>query len=66
MNWFSENNIEFLNSIPFNYDPNEKLLIKKKISNKFKVNLQEFFLIFDLRQILEGGFFIMIGRKKEE
>lgn len=64
INWFSENNIEFLNSIPFNYDPNEKLLIKKKILNKFKINLQELLLIFDIRQILEGGFFIMIGRKK--
>ena len=61
--WFKENNIEFLNSIPFNHDSKEKLFIKKEILNKFEINLKEILLTFNSQQILEGGFFIMIGRK---
>ena len=59
-----ENDIEFINSIPFNFNLNDKITKKKPILNKYEVLLKEFFLMFDSRQIYEGGFFVMIGKKK--
>ena len=64
INWFNENDIEFINSIPFNFDLNDKIFLKKK-DDKFKIFLKEFFLMFNLRQIYEGGFFVMIGKKNK-
>ena len=63
INWFKKNNIEFINSIPFNFDINDKLFNKKPILNKNKLIFKEISLMFDLRQIYEGGFFVMIGKK---
>ena len=65
INWFNENDIEFINSIPFNFDLNDKIFLKKKKDDKFKIFLKEFFLMFNLRQIYEGGFFVMIGKKNK-
>ena len=65
INWFNENDIEFINSIPFNFDLNDKIFLKKKKNDKFKIFLKEFFLMFNLRQIYEGGFFVMIGKKNK-
>ncbi len=65
INWFNENDIEFINSIPFNFDLNDKIFLKKKKNEKFKIFLKEFFLMFNLRQIYEGGFFVMIGKKNK-
>ena len=64
INWFNENNIDFINSIPFNFDINDNIFNKKTVLNKFDISLKEFALMFDLRQIYEGGFFVMIGTKK--
>lgn len=63
INWFKENNLEFINSIPFNFDVNDKIFNKKIILNKSEIFLREFSLMFNLRQIYEGGFFVMIGKK---
>ena len=63
---FKENDIEFINSIPFNFNLNDKITIKKPILSKYEILLKELFLMFDSRQIYEGGFFVMIGKKKEK
>ncbi len=63
INWFEKNNIEYLSSIPFDFYPNEKLFSKKKLRSSFEYFIDEFLLAFNLRQIYEGGFFIMIGKK---
>lgn len=63
LDWFKENKIEYISSIPFDFDVNKKIFEKKNISNKLSYFIKEFSMIFDLRQIYEGGFFVMIGRK---
>ena len=67
INWFKKNNIEFINSIPFNFNDNDndndKIFDKKSILNKNELFFKEISLMFDHRQIYEGGFFIMIGKK---
>lgn len=62
--WFDQNNIEYLNSIPFDFNLNSKLLSKKKVKSKYFMFLNELSLMANLAQINEGGFFIMIGKKK--
>ena len=64
IDWFNQNNIEFVNSIPFNFEVNDRLFSKKEKISKPEIFLKELSLIFNLRQIYEGGFFVMIGRKK--
>jgi SAM-dependent methyltransferase len=61
--WFKENNIEYLSSIPFDFDPSEKLFSKKKLRSSFEYFIEEFLLTFNSRQIYEGGFFIVVGKK---
>ena len=61
--WFKMNNIEYLSSIPFDFNQEEKLFSKKKLKNSFYYFLYEFLLTINSRQIYEGGFFIMIGKK---
>ena len=62
LKWFEENNVEFLNLIP-HYDIQDQNLLKK--NEKPKINfLDDFLMAFNTSQIQEGGFFIMIGRKK--
>ncbi len=61
--WFKENNIEYLNSIPFDFNFNNKLFSKQKRKSKYKIFFDELSLITNLRQIYEGGFFVMIGKK---
>lgn len=62
--WFKKNNIDFINSIPFNFDINEKIFNRKSILTKSEIFFKEYSMIFNSRQIYEGGFFIMIGQKK--
>ena len=68
LNWFNEANIEFVSSIPFSFPGNslfnKKLLSKNKVQPKFELLLDELSQSFVPHQIKEGGFFIMIGRKK--
>ncbi len=66
INWFMKNNIKFINSIPFNFDSNDKIFNKKPILNKFDLSFKEFSLMFHTRQIYEGGFFVMIGKKQPD
>ena len=63
LNWFKVENIEFLSSIPFDFNPENKLFKKREAKNRFEIFLNEISLAFNLRQISEGGFFVMIGKK---
>ncbi len=65
INWFKKNNIEFINSIPFNFNVNDKIFDKKSILNKNILFFKEISLMVDLTQIYEGGFFVMIGKKSK-
>ena len=66
--WFESANIELISSIPFSFPGNS--LLSKKIfekninSSKFKIFIKELIQCFSLHQIKEGGFFVMIGKKK--
>lgn len=64
LTWFKEENIEFINSLPFDFDVSKRLLIRTPERYGVKLLLNEMSLILDSRQIYEGGFFIMIGKKK--
>jgi ubiquinone/menaquinone biosynthesis C-methylase UbiE len=63
LNWFKDENIEFLSSIPFDFNPENKLFQKREAKNRFEIFLNEISLAFNLQQISEGGFFVMIGKK---
>ena len=62
--WFEKNNIEFISSIPFDFNSNELLFEKKQKQSQLKLSFNEITKIFSPSQIEEGGFFIMIGQKK--
>jgi 2-polyprenyl-3-methyl-5-hydroxy-6-metoxy-1,4-benzoquinol methylase len=62
--WFESEDIKFINSLPFNFDINDKLFDQRPILSKSEILLKEYALMFNLRQIYEGGFFIMIGKKE--
>ena len=66
--WFNSADIEFISSIPFSFPNNSlhdrKLFKKNKNNSKFKMLANEMIQCFSPQQIKEGGFFIMIGRKK--
>ena len=64
LNWFKVENIEFLSSIPFDFNPENKLFQKREAKNRFEIFLNEISLAFNLNQIYqEGSFFVMIGKK---
>ena len=64
LNWFKVENIEFLSSIPFDFNPENKLFQKREAKNRFEIFLKEISLAFNLNQIYqEGSFFVMIGKK---
>jgi len=62
--WFEMENIDFLSSLPFD-NIEEGLLKRKKIIKNPELFFKEIKLMFDLQQIYEGGFFIMIGKKRK-
>lgn len=62
INWFKADGVEFINLIP-HYDNFDKPIFEKRKNPSFSF-LKEFIMIFDRNQIQEGGFFVMIGRKK--
>jgi SAM-dependent methyltransferase len=67
LNWFKNENIEFLSSIPFtNFESEISLFNSSKINSKFEIRIKEFFMQFSPSQIREGGFFIMIGKKNDK
>jgi len=62
--WFRENDIEFVSSIPFNFDISDNIFDQKPILSKSEILFREYSMMFNSRQVYEGGFFIMIGKKK--
>ena len=68
LNWFEKNNIEFMSSIPFSFPEHslvyQKLFEKRKKNSKIEILFNEITQCFSPHQIKEGGFFIMIGKKK--
>ena len=67
MNWFNDAGIEFVSSIPFSYSNNlleNNLFDKRNKSGKLEILYKEILQSISYRQIKEGGFFIMIGKKK--
>ena len=62
--WFEKNNIEFISSIPFNYTNESKLLEKKEKKLNLSLFFEELSQAISYKQIKEGGFFIIIGKKK--
>ncbi len=67
--WFKETNIEFISSIPFSFPNNtllnKKLFKKNKIDSKVSIFIKEFLQCLSFHQMKEGGFFIMIGKKRD-
>ena len=61
--WFSENNIDFVNLIPHADDLDKSIFSERPIPKFSKI--KEISMIFDARQIEEGGFFVMIGKKNK-
>ena len=66
LNWFKDENIEFLSSIPFDFNLEKKLFQKNEVKSSFEIFLDEVSLTLNPRQISEGGFFVMIGKKKNK
>jgi ubiquinone/menaquinone biosynthesis C-methylase UbiE len=64
LGWFEKNSLEFISSIPFDFQVNKSLFEKNEIPSKLKLNIKEITQMFSSSQIEEGGFFIMIGKKK--
>jgi len=67
LHWFNDAGIEFVSSIPFSFSDNlleKKLFDKQKKSGKLEMLYKEILQSISYRQIKEGGFFIMIGKKK--
>ena len=62
MSWFDECDVDFVNLLPHMHDP-EKSLFDPRDRAAFS-SLDDLLLMFDSAQIREGGFFIMVGRKK--
>ena len=68
LNWFKKTDIEFISSIPFSFPDDsliyQKLFEKNKNNSKIEILFNEIMQCFSPQQIKEGGFFIMIGKKK--
>jgi ubiquinone/menaquinone biosynthesis C-methylase UbiE len=63
LKWFKNNKIQYISSVPFDFDVNEPLFKKRNINNKKTLLFKEFMLLFDSQQIKEAGFFVIIGKK---
>lgn len=62
LEWFQEENIDFINLLPHYDEPNVEIFKKRPTASLSLI--KEIFMAFNPTQILEGGFFIMIGKKK--
>ena len=62
LQWFDDNNVEFLNLIP-HYDISKNNLFQKKERPKISY-LNNFLMCLNKTQILEGGFFYFSRSKK--
>jgi SAM-dependent methyltransferase len=63
--WFDEHNIEYLSSLPFDFDPKRGLFEKRERPKNPELLFSELSQAFSPSQIREGGFFIIIGKKRE-
>jgi len=66
--WFNETDVEFISSIPFSFPNNllhnTKLFEKNKNNSKLEMLGNEILQSISHHQIKEGGFFVMVGKKK--
>ena len=62
--WLEECGFEYISSIPFDFSEEEKILEKKPKQSNFKLSLKENLEMLNLKNLVEGGFFIVVGRKK--
>ena len=62
LNWYEKNNVEVLNTLPFHWDTNSKLIEKKEL--KTFGFIEELLFAFNRNQIKENGFFVVIGKKR--
>ena len=62
MQWFKEEGVEFVNLIPHSDDISKPLFQTREEPKLSFIN--EFLMLFNMNQIQEGGFFVIIGRKK--
>ena len=63
MKWFKKNNIQYLSSLPINFNLDDKLFEKKEIKSGFSLFFLELLQAFNFRQIYESGFFVIVGKK---
>lgn len=63
MRWFEEDGVEFLNLIPHCDDIEMPIFKHRQKPSLSKIN--EILMMFNRKQIQEGGFFVMIGKKQK-
>ncbi len=63
LKWFDDNNIEFHNLTPY-YSIHQNKLFKKNIKPSISI-IDDLLLTLNPVQIKEGGFFVMVGRKRK-
>ena len=63
LDWFEEDGVEFLNLIPHCDDIKMPIFKKRKKPSLSKIN--EILMMFNRKQIQEGGFFVIVGRKNK-
>lgn len=61
ISWFEDNNVEFINLIP-HYSIERDRLFKKNKKPKISI-IEDLSMALDSKQIQEGGFFVIIGKK---
>ena len=66
IDWFEESEISYVSSIPFDFEPNNKMLEEKRKPSKYSLIIKENMEIFNLQNLKEGGFFIIIGKKNKK
>ena len=60
--WFEEDGVEFVNLIPHLDDIDNQIFKTREINSLSPI--KDFLMLFDSNQIQEGGFFVIIGKKK--
>lgn len=63
LNWFEESNVEFHNLIPY-YSIHKNKLLRKNKKPSISI-IDDLLLSVNPVQIKEGGFFVMVGRKRK-
>ena len=58
LDWFEDVNIDYVSSIPFDFNPNQKLFDKRENLSKSKLFIKENLEIFKLKNLKEGGFLL--------